>query len=68
MVVRRTPLLCTDCRIRSESLRIGSGFPIVFVQYTSLAIYNNIENGHGGCNITILMICFIYGHFPCSIV
>ena len=31
--------------IRSESLRIGSGFPIVFLQYTSLAIYNNIENG-----------------------
>ena len=35
-----------DCCIRSESLRIGSGFPIVFLQYTFLVIYNHIENGH----------------------
>ena len=39
-----------DCRILSESLCIGGGFPIVFLQYTSLAIYNNIgikEYYHG---------------------
>ena len=43
-----------DCRIPSESLRIGSGFPVVFLQYTSLAIYNNIKKGHASCNIIIL--------------
>jgi len=42
------------CHIRSESLCIGSGFPIVFLQYTFLVIYNNIKNGHDSCNIIIL--------------
>ena len=43
-----------DFRIRSESLCIGRGFPIVFLQYTSLAINNNIENVQGSCNTIIL--------------
>ena len=55
MVVRRTHFRAqADCRIRSESLCIGGGFPIVFLQYTSLAIYNNIENGQDSCNTIIL--------------
>jgi len=53
VVVRRTHFQA-DSRIRRESFCIGSGFPIVFLQYTSLAIYNNIENGQGSCNTIIL--------------
>jgi len=49
MVVRRRYFPCTN-----ESLCIGGGFPIKFLQYTSLAIHNNIENGQGSCNTIIL--------------